>query len=101
MPKDHTGLYKVTNFKELIKDLQEILREVYGVDYEGNPKEDPDMYPDVWKALESIYVDFPNGVKKLFDEQSAKTLIKLKLQTIEQMNDRQDAAREAMGYDES
>ena len=85
MPKDHTGLYRVKTFKELIVDLNEILDNVHSFDHRGNPTDDPDMYPDVWKALESLYIDFPDAEYKipLFDEVDAKKIIKLKLQNDE------------------
>ena len=85
MPKDHTGLYRVKTFKELIGDLNEILDNVHPFDHRGNPTDDPDMFPDVWKALEGLYVDFPHTDYKvpLFDEMDAKHIIKLKLQNDE------------------
>ena len=101
MPKDHMGLYKVTNVREMFDDIKEILNDVYGVDYEGNPKDNPEMYPEAIKKLEYMYADFPDGKETLFGELIAVLLIKLQLQSLEQMQDRQDAAREVMGNDES
>ena len=81
MPKDHTGLYRVKTFKELIGDLNEILDNVHPFDHRGNPTDDPSSFTEVIKNLESLYVDFPDVDHKvpLFDEIDSLHLIKLKL----------------------
>ena len=85
MPKDNTGVYRVKTFKELIRDLSEILDNVHPFDYKGNPTEDPTVHADAITNLRKLYIDFPHLEHKvpLFDEMDAKHIIKLKLQNDE------------------
>ena len=84
MPKDNTGVYRVKTFKDLIRDLSEILDNVHPFDYKGNPTDDPSSFTEVIKNLESLYVDFPDVDHKvpLFDEIDSQCLIRLKLQSL-------------------
>ena len=84
MPKDNTGVYRVKTFKELIRDLSEILDNVHPFDYKGNPTDDPTVHADAITNLRKLYIDFPHLEHKvpLFDEIDAVNLIVLKLQSL-------------------
>ena len=83
MPKDNTGVYRVKTFKDLIRDLTEILDNVHPFDYKGNPTDDPNLHADAITNLRKLYLDFPHIDYKipLFDGTDALNIIMLKLQT--------------------